>query len=473
MVGITSFGAYIPLWKLKREAISQGGRGEKSVANFDEDSLTMAVSAAINSVAGMDRSVVDGLFFASTTFPYKEKQGASIVAAASDLRKDILTVDLANTLRGGTSGVKIAADIVKAGSVRNVAVVASDSRLGAPGSIFEQICGDGAGALVVGIDNVAVEILGHLSMYNQIIDVWRADEDKFIRSWEDRFVQSQGYVKTVQNTVLALIKEHNLEPKDFSKAVIYAPDQRRVGEVASRLGFDPKTQLQDPLISVMGNTGTAYPLMLLIAALEEAKAGDMILWASYGDGCDAFILKVNEQIEELRNQRGIRDLLEPKRYIKDYHTYLEWKGLFDRGVDNQIPSDEVSMPALWRDWDEVVRFYGSKCKSCGTIQYPPQRACTKCHVVDDFDKIRLSDQKGSLFTFSIDFVTNPLDKQMVISVVDFDCGGRAVLVMTDRDPKGIRLGMPLEMSFRKLFYNKNEGIHNYFWRCVPARIKTQ
>ncbi|GAF97775.1 unnamed protein product, partial [marine sediment metagenome] len=141
---------------------------------------------------------------------------------------------------------------------------------------------------------------------------------------------------------------------------------------------------------------------------------------------DAMILNVNEGIERLKNHNAIGGLLESKRYLEDYNTYLEWKGLLDRTGGVRPPPEEVSMPALWRDWDEVVRFYGSKCKACGTIQYPPQRACTKCQTLDQFEKIRLSDQKSKLFTFSIDFMTDPLDKEMVVSVVDFDCGGRAV-----------------------------------------------
>ena len=48
MVGITSYGAYIPLWRLSRGAIAKGGRGEKPICNFDEDSITMAVAAAID-----------------------------------------------------------------------------------------------------------------------------------------------------------------------------------------------------------------------------------------------------------------------------------------------------------------------------------------------------------------------------------------------------------------------------------------
>ena len=160
MIGITSYGAYVPSWRIKRETISGAGQGERSIGNFDEDTLTMAVSATIRSVYGVERKNVDGLLFASTTFPYKEKQNATLVAAASDLRKDVFTMDVANSLRAGTCGIKIAADMVKSGSLRSAVVVASDNRLGAPGSSFEYNCGDGAVALCIGKDDVVAELGG-------------------------------------------------------------------------------------------------------------------------------------------------------------------------------------------------------------------------------------------------------------------------------------------------------------------------
>ena len=62
MVGITSYGAYVPFWRLNKDAISKGSRGEKAICNFDEDSITMAVAAAIDCLNGTEREHVDGLF---------------------------------------------------------------------------------------------------------------------------------------------------------------------------------------------------------------------------------------------------------------------------------------------------------------------------------------------------------------------------------------------------------------------------
>src|SRR3989304_5772197 len=55
MVGITSYGAYVPMLRLPLAAIAgggpktrSGGGGGKAVANFDEDRVTMAGAAVFH-----------------------------------------------------------------------------------------------------------------------------------------------------------------------------------------------------------------------------------------------------------------------------------------------------------------------------------------------------------------------------------------------------------------------------------------
>ena len=143
MPAVKSVGAYIPYYRLNREEIGRawGGfpqTGEKAVANFDEDSITLSVEAARDCLKGIDNKKIDGLYFASSTAPFQEKQCASIIAAALDFKKDVFTVDFTNTLRAGTNALRAAIDAVKAGSAQSLLVVAADCRLGTPGSSFEQ-----------------------------------------------------------------------------------------------------------------------------------------------------------------------------------------------------------------------------------------------------------------------------------------------------------------------------------------------
>src|SRR6058998_937112 len=228
MVGITSYGAYVPMLRLPLAAIGGGaakpGGPEKAVANWDEDAVTMAVAAAIDCLRGVDRATVDGVFFASTSYPLKEKQAAALVARALDLRRDVLTADVGDSLRAGTTALRAAVDAVKAGSAKRLLVVAGETRMAAPRSAMEANLGDGAAAFLIGADEVAVGMGAAHAVADEIIDVWRAEGDPFVHAWEERFVVDHGYRHNVREVVRGLFAAAGLAAKDFAKLVLYGPD---------------------------------------------------------------------------------------------------------------------------------------------------------------------------------------------------------------------------------------------------------
>ena len=135
MIGIAAYGAYVPKYRLGQDTLGWNSTQERAVANFDEDSVTMAVAAGRECLRGRDRQAVDGLIFATTTPPYAEKQCAAIIATALDLRRELFTADMTDVLRAGTSALKTALDAVSAGSARQMLVIAADHRQGSPGEI--------------------------------------------------------------------------------------------------------------------------------------------------------------------------------------------------------------------------------------------------------------------------------------------------------------------------------------------------
>lgn len=472
MVGITSYGAYIPTYRLSRAEISRcwGGaplRGEIAVASFDEDSITMAVAASKDCVNGLDPKLFDGLYFASTSSPYKEKQAAATIAAAMDLKAEILSIDFAQSLRSGTNAIGAAVDAILSNSAKNILVCAADIRLGLPNGPRELAYGDGAAAFTFGSERVIATIDGRYSLSDEIIDVWRSDRDTYVRSWEDRFTKEKGYSNIVFQAVCGAFKKYNLEAQDFSKAVFYSPDGRAVGAVARKLGFDMKTQVQDTMYDAVGNTGSALAPMLLVAALEEAKPGDKLLLASYGDGCDVLILTVTPQIEKVKGKRGIKGHLNSKKMIPTYEKYLRWRDIITTEPAPRPPLNVPSSVALWRDRKGGLALYGSKCKNCGMPQYPAQRICIKCQTKDSFEDYCFANKKATLFTFSHDNLAPAIDPPVTVSVVNFEGGGRIQCDMTDRDIEDVAVGMPVEMTFRKIRYSG--GIYDYWWKCMPIR----
>ena len=126
MIGIVSYGGYIPRPRLNRMSIFQNigwlvpavvtvAQGERSFCNWDEDSVTMAVAASRDCLIGMDKTQVDGLYLASTTLPFAGRLNAGIVATALNLRADILTADFTSSQRAGTSALVTALEAVKGG----------------------------------------------------------------------------------------------------------------------------------------------------------------------------------------------------------------------------------------------------------------------------------------------------------------------------------------------------------------------
>ena len=79
-VGIQGFGGYVPRRRLQRSVIAESnawfnpglkslGVGERAIASWDEDAVTMAVEAARDALGKVARDRVRGLYLASTSLP--------------------------------------------------------------------------------------------------------------------------------------------------------------------------------------------------------------------------------------------------------------------------------------------------------------------------------------------------------------------------------------------------------------------
>jgi len=471
MTGILRYGVYVPYFRLPRSEISGawgGSReaGEKAVASHDEDSLTLAVEAARNCLHGIDRSSVDGVFFASTTSPYLEKQGASFLASVLDLPSSILTADFSNSLRAGTTALELARICIDAGRGRSILVAMADMRVAHPGSALEAHLGDGAAAFLVGKGPVVAEWESCVSISSEMQDCWRTDEDRFVRTWEDRWVKTHGVFDVTARCVRQALKQASIAPGGIQRAILYAPDPRSHRQLARNLGLDGPGQLAPSLLDSCGSAGVAHVPMMLAAALEASRPNERILCASYGDGADVLLFRATEQVNQTRSRRTIAAQLQQGRRLPNYERYLWYRKLVE--VDPPPPLlVGSSATVLWRDRHSVFRLRGSRCRACGEAAFPIQRVCNGCQTRDDCEEIPLAEERGSLFTFTLDYLASQVDPPLIQSVVDMDSGCRIYTWMTDADPDEVKLGMAVEMTFRRI--RKAEGFYNYFWKCRPVR----
>jgi 3-hydroxy-3-methylglutaryl CoA synthase len=465
--GIESYGAYVPPTRLPLGAIGGGkskeGGPERAVAWNDEDAVTMAATAAVNCLRGFDRASVDGVLFASTTYPFREKQGAAFLAKALDLRRDVRTADVSGSLRAGFDALQAAADAIAAGSARRILVVASDCRLGAPGSGLERTGGDGAVAFLVGAAGAIATFAGWSAVADEIVDVWRSEGDRFVHAWEERFVVSEGYTPRLVEAVKGLLTKVGAQAGDFAHVALYGPDDRSHAGAVKALRLDP-ARIVPPLFGQLGNAGCAFAPLLLASALERAKAGERILAAAYGDGALACALAVTDRIEKLEPRRGVAWNLARRRPVKSYDRYLKARSL-ETGEWAAAADPGLSATIHFRERDEDVSFVGQRCTKCRAVQFPNQRICETCFAKDAFEPIRLSDRLGKVVTYTFDFFFPTPDPPTIVTVTEVE-GARIHLQLVNVAPEHVKLGLPIELELRRI--HQVGGRPNYYWKGTPV-----
>ncbi len=479
MVGIVSYGAYVPRYRISRKTIGAAmgwlnpgaPAGEKAVANYDEDSITMAVAAGVNCLKDAGGKI-DGLYFASTTAPYRERESAAIIATALDLPASIRTADFADSIKSGISALLCACDTVKAGSISKAMVCGADSRLGKPGSSQEMTVGDGAAALLVGNDGVIASLEGSYSLAYDFPDHWRAAFDKFDRAMEDRWIRDEGYSKFIAEAITGLMKKYKLEAKDFAKAAypcLYVRDHSAIGK---KLGLQPG-QIQEPLLTTTGETGAASPLMMLVAALEDAKPGDNIIVASYGNGSEALWFRVTDEITKKKGKLGLKEYIRSRDELTSYEKFVAFRGILPIEVGWRGEVGPTQLPMTWRERRAILALNGSRCKHCGTPQYPPQRICVNpdCGAIDEMEDYNFAGKKATFFSYTKDRLAFNMDPPQVYGSVDFEGGGRYTFDVTDVMGTEMEVGMPMEMTFRRKYADEVRGIYGYCWKAMPLRMK--
>jgi 3-hydroxy-3-methylglutaryl CoA synthase len=468
MAGIVGFGSYVPRYRLPRDVIAkEWGQpsmgGERAVAGHDEDSLTLATNAALNALPGGDAQGIDAIYFASTTPPYREKQSATTVATVLDAANTVRTADITDSLRAGTSALRAALDAVQAGA-RRALVCAGDCRMGEPDSSAEQNYGDAGAALVVGgaDEGVIAEVIGVHSQSEEFHGTWRSAEQDFLHAFPGAFETKFAYAPFIIGAVRGVLEKTGTKPEAIAKAVIAAPHPRAVSGVAKALKLDPKQQVQDTLWMLIGDSGVAQPLLLLAGALERAAAGELILLVSYGDGADAVLLRTTPAIANYRTGLSLFAQIERKRLLPSYGKYARFRKLFKRDSSG----DDLSTPVvLFRDRRTVLSLHGGRCPQCSAVQFPRHRVCIECGHRDGLDEYKLA-RRGSLFTFTNDYIHDSPDTPTTHGVVELDGGGRIYVQLTDVDADQVEVDMPVELTFRK--YHDGSGLANYFWKARPV-----
>ncbi len=481
MIGIVSYAAYLPRFRLNRmkifsamgwlnPALIMNAAGDKAVANFDEDAVTMAAAAGKRCLQGFMPDELGAVYLATTTAPYKERQCANIVAGALGAPEEIRSADFGGALKAGTSALLAALEWSAANSGRPALVCAADCRLGKMGSLQEMVFGDGAAALLVGGNKPIALFKGSYSLSYDFVDQYRGAATLYNRQWEERWIRDMGFEQFIPEAVTGLCRRYGLKPSDFAKVIYpcyYGAARRNINK---KLGLDP-AQVEDDLLQECGDTGTAHPLLMFTRALEEASPGDKLLLVSYGSGCDALYFEATPEIEKFSRRKRFSDTLSRRTELDNYSKYLAWRRIAPVELGLRGEEDQVTRWSMaWRSRKAILGLQGSRCRECGTQQYPPQRVCVNpdCGAVDQMEPVNLSDKGGKIVSYTSDMLAATINPPAIYGNVDFNGGGRAMFEFTDCTLDDLRVGKPVEFSFRIKYYDPRRDITFYFWKAVPV-----
>lgn len=479
MIGITSYGAYIPRLRLNRSAIYQSmgwfapaivmvAQGTRSMCNWDEDSVTMSVEASRSCVQGLDKTAIDGMFMASTTMPFADRQNAGIVATALNLKPELMTSDFTSAQKAGATALLAALETAKGGDRKNILVTAADKRETRPAGFYEMWFGDGAASFLVGDTDVIAEFKGAQTVSHDFVDHYRGARHRFDYTWEERWIRDEGYSKIIPEAVNGLFEKLNITINDVDKLVFPCFFKAEHKKIAKKLGDADKAV--DNLHEICGETGCAHPLLMLAAALDDANPGDRIVLAGFGQGCVAMLFEVTDNILKRQDRKPFKTTADNSEVIDNYSKFLVFRDLInpDMGIRAEAET-QTAMTTLYRKRSMILGLVGGKCSVCGTPQFPKTQVCVnpECLARHSQEDYEYSEIPARVKTFTGDLLAVSLDPPHIYGMVQFEGGGRFMADFTDCKLDEIKVGLPVRMVFRKKVEDKNRGFVNYFWKATP------
>ncbi len=340
-VGIVSYGAYIPRYRIKIEEIAKvwGGNAnsiidglmvyEKSVPDMDEDTITIAVEAARHAInrAGINPEKIGAIYTGSESHPYAVKPTSTVVAEAIGATPNLTAADFEFACKAGTAAIQACMGLVGSDMIELGMAIGSDVSQGAPGDALEYTAAAGGVAYVIGKEKLVANIESTYSFTTDTPDFWRREGMPYPEHG-GRFTGEPGYFKHVTSAASGLMERLGTKPSDYDYAVFHQPNGKFPTRVAKMLGFTNEQIKAGLVVSRLGNTYSGSCMMGLAAILDIAKPEDRIFVTAFGSGAgsDAFSLNVTDKIEEIRNGApSVEQLLANPIYIS-YATYAKHKG---------------------------------------------------------------------------------------------------------------------------------------------------
>lgn len=389
----------------------------RSVADGDEDAVTLAAEAALPLLAVADRPP-GVLILATTSPPYDEGGSVQALAELTGLAGDIVALELTSSLRDGLAAVRVAGALVAAHGGTALVCAAHRAR-------GEKDAGDGAAALLLAADGGVATLTPGRARAEELRDRWRLAGATERGEGDPSFVWDIGVPRVAREWRL-------------SAPSLVGPIARAAGRAERALG-GPGDELAD----AVGVLGAAHALGRLLLALDRAQvvlagAGGLAeaVEAEPGPGAATVAARARAALEAPRSATP--------------PASVDWSQL----------SPYASGPRSWRERGQDLRLEGARCDACGRLVFPPPVTCPHCGgralVPEPLPRA------GTVVTQTRDHAY-PVSGSTGMAVVGLDGGGRFYGQVVPSAQ--VEVGDRVRLVPRRL--HDGGGAAQYFWKVTP------
>lgn len=465
--GILDLAPYVPPMRLERSEIYAAigwavpslkglATGERAIANWDEDAITMGFEAARTCLSAVQKPP-SRITFASTTFPFADRSNSGIICSALDMPSSVRNEDVFGSRRAAVSAL-VRHFETKADGL----LVASDCRDAKPGSAQEMNYGHGAAAVLLGKGRVKAEIIAASSIHDDLVDQYRSRGNRFDYALEERWVREEGWLKTVPQAIENVINEAKISTENLDKIIVHGSSGAS-RSIAKKFGISQE-KVANNLYSSVGDLGTAHPLLMLAEAVKHSNTGDFILMVGFGQGADVVLLKRTK--EKLTNDW---DFESNRRVVKNYTQYLSLRDMIAIDFGLRAERDNrTALSAFYRKNKEITGMLGGRCTKCNTLQFPKSLICVKCGASHSQEFESLANMIGRIKSFTEDWLAYTPFPPYIYGNVEFEGEANIMLEFADFGPGEVKVGGHVRLVFRIKDYDNKRDFRRYFWKPAPS-----
>ncbi|MGQ9542709.1 MAG: hydroxymethylglutaryl-CoA synthase [Candidatus Bathyarchaeia archaeon] len=492
-VGIIGYGVCIPIERIRTEEIvrrREAGRKDlddflakvrdglllryKSIANYSEDTTTIATEAAENAIrmARIDPKLIKSVAVGTESKSYAVGLTARHVASFTGMGQNVFVADIEGACNAGMQAVNYIMSQIKSGVVDYGMAIGSDVSQAPVRDALEYSAGAGAGAFLMGRGDLVASIEDMAPFSSLSLDFWRREEMPFPKHFGRTTVEV--YTSHVVGAMEELLRRHpDLKISDFDYITFHQPSGYMPLKVCKTLaqqeipvGFDESVRDRlrlthediekkvRPWLVVLetGNTYAASTLIAISAILDEAKPGENILAVSYGSG--AYTLATWLHVEDGIEKRagcvpGVKDYVSRRREI-DFATYVSYLADRMRREKKRLTYPRIAgeIEPIGGDSLEVLL-----CIGCSRVYYPVRSRCLQYDCKGPMEKVVLPKRARLKRLVSL-----PVKQRRVF---DINVLRKGYIFIVDSEPGELKPGIELEPVIRRLNYEGSDGLIIY------------